>query len=133
MKLSEAIRLGAMLSPQGYDGDVDGETRCALAAACDAVGIKGIPGRSYSRDRLVVNYREVEKRFPITSNLTTCPCHECNVSGKRMIIVTIVWHLNDFHRRTREQIADWVETVEAQQAGSNTLAQVVVSPEMVTV
>jgi predicted nucleic-acid-binding protein len=40
----------------------------------------------------------------------------------------IVWHLNDKHKWTREQIAEWVETIEAQQE-----AKVAEQPEPVHV
>ncbi len=39
MRLSEAIRLGAMLKPQKYGPYIKGdESTCALYAACDAMG-----------------------------------------------------------------------------------------------
>ena len=39
MKLSEAIRLGSMLKPQGFYPYVHGEATCALFATAEACGI----------------------------------------------------------------------------------------------
>ncbi len=86
MKLSEAIRLGSMLRPQSFGTffSKDGGT-CALAAAQEA-----------GFDNIDVMTRVVESPFyGHTSSLAAC-----------------VVNLNDHHRWTREQIADWVETVE---------------------
>lgn len=104
MKLSEAIRLGAMLKPQAFGalygelavvspGDVLGlraiATSCALGAAHDAGWRGTVP------------------------NITPC-CPVC--SGRSYApagpVAATVMHLNDGHRWTREQIADWVETIE---------------------
>ncbi len=40
MRLSEAIRLGAMLKPQGFNGWTDEDRTCALAAAGEAAGVE---------------------------------------------------------------------------------------------
>lgn len=95
MKLSEAIRLGSMLHPQGFEelrsyqyddlGAVIGMKTCALGAA-QAAG--------YWLDDICI---------------TRLQCPAC---------ATVEWldnlipHLNDDHRWTREAIADWVETLE---------------------
>lgn len=104
MRLSEAIRLGAMLKPQAFgtfrartatrdDGAFLGlriiESTCALGAACDA------------------GY----KRSGIDQVHVWCPA--CSL---RAGVLFHAMHLNDTHRWTREQIADWVESIELQQA-----------------
>lgn len=124
MKLSEAIRLGAMMSEQGFDGGMrEGGKRCVLAAVADACGIPGslrpeeaemdqdsplIPGVPYVRLR---------ERFPELSRPVRFP-HTLNSYGKLatqageiQILETVLWGLNDSCHWTREQIADWVETV----------------------
>lgn len=95
MKLSEAIRLGALLHPQTF-----GATRkyavirneivgtCAIGAAREA---------GYSR----------EFSWEVTGR---CPACEHNTTT--WALPNLMAHLNDFHRWTRERIADWVETVE---------------------
>lgn len=107
MKLSEAIRLGAMLKPQGHGLlHVNGRT-CALGAAYDAVG--HLDEHSYG-------WRGLERDFPILLSLLKAPCPipTCQSpfwrDGQRE--TWAIPHLNDYHRWTREQIADWVETIE---------------------
>lgn len=97
MQLSEAIRLGAMLKPQGFDAWTPGHS-CALQAAADAVGIG-------QEDNLM--YVEARRRWPFLNEMQTCPA--CN--GPEDALVTL-WHLNDQHHWTRERIADWVATIE---------------------
>src|SRR3990167_5369093 len=92
MKLSEAIRLGAMMGPQTcfWGG-------CALSAACDAIG--------QLRTHLTISahwpWVHQECRSPINQNLF----------GPVWMIIealngfeTIIW--------TRERIASWVATIE---------------------
>jgi hypothetical protein len=96
MKLSEAIRLGAMMKPKGERFlEHEGKT-CALGAACDAVGI------STSAQNDV--YGELKARWPMLND------HK---------IVVAIWDWNDISLLTREEIADWVETIENQQTGDN--------------
>lgn len=103
MNLSEAIRLGAMAHPQCCDGFLwrDGKT-CALGAAYLAAGI-------LHGDK--ANLGEVAATFPVMLN----PLQKCPACNRRHVVHNVgdvVSHLNDFHLWTREQIADWVETVE---------------------
>ena len=90
MKLSEAIRLGAMLSPQGYDGYADGETRCALAAACDAVGITAIP-IVFPRPGLVTNCQKLRDRFPVLLVPATYP----TFPNRTCFTERVIYFLND--------------------------------------
>ena len=102
MTLSEAIRLGSMLGPQirlhfvGPD-----HSSCALGAAMIAVGYHNRRGTRW----------ELKALFPITASIVRCP--SC---GDSCCLVDCIIHLNDAHRWTRGQIADWVETLE--QAGT---------------
>ncbi len=131
MKLSEAIRLGGMATSQaiGRLWDDNGGT-CAMGGAFQAIGVL---------DQMKALYREIkhlsgeEQRvenkkliaatiaaewIPLMGTPSTCP--EC---GKRDPWLTVP-HLNDRHRWTRSQIADWVETVEnAQESKQETIAQ----------
>ena len=103
MKLSEAIRLGAMLRPQYQGAYFGGGGSCALGAALEAIG------------RLA--YNEVlqgcsgDLEFPIIAVSAGCPI--CTFDVHRLGCT--VTHLNDEHGWTREAIADWVATIEAQQ------------------
>lgn len=112
MKLSEAIRLGAMLKPQTFgriSGPVDGPRlpgdvlglrfalgTCALGAAYDA---------GWLRQREDVGVHDAPMYCPA--------CGQWSYADEVDALVNhIVMHLNDEHRWTREQIADWVESVE---------------------
>jgi hypothetical protein len=100
MKLSEAIRLGAMLGPQAFGClEYNGAT-CALGAAYKALGI--------------TKPSEMNLGEPFEN--ITCP--ECGDVGRGDSLVTIA-HLNDIHRWTREHIAEqveiWERELEAQQ------------------
>lgn len=116
MKLSEAIRLGAMLKPQAFNELVEnwpiGQTvmgkfietgvqvrTCALGAACDAVG-------------QLYNDRECDEIFPQLKWIADCP-EKC--SFLLCSLFDVIPHLNDTHQWTRERIAAWVATVEPQE------------------
>lgn len=109
MKLSEAIRLGAMQFPPQQGGSMRGAGRCALGAAGEALGIP-------AQDTGEVNYAEIVRRYPFVANVAPCPvCDICDISAE---LVDLVWHLNDCHNDdgwTRERIAAWVETYEPEQ------------------
>lgn len=109
LSLSSAIRLGAMLKPQGFGcgsaSPLEPES-CALGAAYDAAGLT-------SPARMFVDLAAV---FPL---LTTAfdgkkalPCPACGLRNHYGLIP----HLNDYHEWTRERIADFVESIEQQQA-----------------
>ncbi len=100
MRLSDAIRLGAMLHPQcfGALNVMALETQrvlrtCALGAAEEA-GYDTSP----LRENLFLEAR------------AQCPAG-CMLTGQTWLRDTIT-HLNDDHRWTREQIADWVASIE---------------------
>lgn len=120
MRLSTAIRLGAMLKPQSRFGSGPLDT-CALSAALEAIGVEGAP------------YARVIKHFPLT-----CVCVAKPISGELMLLISAVRELNDFNGWSREAIADWVETVEASLSGLDaptTVAAVLgstVAPELTT-
>lgn len=100
MKLSEAIRLGAMLKPQGFDHyEEDGHT-CAVGAARDAGGDK-------AHAQWIQLEAQLKGRCPLCGPVYT----EDELFGT-YTPVSVVPHLNDFHRWSREQIADWVQTIE---------------------
>jgi hypothetical protein len=98
LRLSEAIRLGAMLKPQGFGWfNTDDGGTCAMGAAMQAAG--------HIRDWPVV------KKSPAAC--PACPLVRVSDNTHNATGAMIV-HLNDDHRWTRERIADWVATLEAQ-------------------
>lgn len=111
MRLSEAIRLGAMLKPQGYTALVssNGRRTCAIGAALDACGHLHVQKSS----ELPFQWREhMAFRSPCpdcgSDGFVYWPDEEVNLGQA----LTTISHLNDEHHWTREQIADWVESVE---------------------
>jgi hypothetical protein len=116
MTLSEAIRLGAMLKPQAFGDYTDGRGTCAWGAASEAAG----------RD---VDDNDIPDEWFDLCDQPTAACPLCSQVFQRCcdrglacacvddvapVAVAIV-HLNDHHKASREFIADWVATIEAQQ------------------
>ena len=93
MKLSEAISLGAMLSPQafGWFEDTQGR-RCALGAAKAAVGQS-------------TDYPE----WKWANGGANCPA--CSA---KLPAIQVISHLNDLHQWPRQRIAEWVSTIDPQ-------------------
>jgi hypothetical protein len=107
MRLSEAIRLGAMLKPQGYGLLVGADGSCALGAAADACGQLDEVRRTYGFSKA---YEFLNEAFPVLSATEDCP-GKPHLRGR---VTSIIVYLNDHQRWTREAIADWIETIEAQ-------------------
>ncbi len=93
LKLSEAMRLGAMLKPQGFGiFRNQGITACALDAVALALGNIG--------------WGQMRVMFPWADG-DSAKCPQCGLTSNTVMELTI--HLNDTHRWTRERIADWIE------------------------
>lgn len=98
---SDAIRAGAKLRPQGYGYFLQEGRSCAFGAgreaACD-------PDAHYSEVYRMYPYLDVMKD-------QSCPvCQPFTVASHSL--ASIMFHLNDDHRWTREQIADWLQQEE---------------------
>lgn len=106
MRLSEAIRLGAMLRPQGRGKFLEQGATCALGGALEAVGEEPM---KYGMG----NYGAVERRWPVVNTRAPHPLGE----RAGYVYPTPIWRaiedLNDCRGWTREQIADWLEPIEA--------------------
>ena len=107
MKLSEAIRLGAMATEQArnvliitrQNGSI---ATCAFGSALYAVGRRvAWDNPNYS---LVLRWPWIES--------TRMPCPGC---GLHMDAKATIIHLNDVHLWSREHIAHWVSMVEPQE------------------
>lgn len=104
MRLSEAIRLGSMLRPQGFEDYFPGDGSCALGSALDSA-FSVVPITNAGRALLLdVTWPWLTKPVPVE-------CPDCG-SFVYLFWHVVSTHLNDKHRWTRERIADWVETVE---------------------
>lgn len=101
MKLSEAMRIGARKRQQAFGTLFDGKGTCALGAALD-----GVSGREllYQFDLCVAAQTWSILDMPAINPVT----------GHDESMHTIIFCLNDDCRWTRQQIADWVATVERQ-------------------
>lgn len=129
MKLSEAIRLGSMISPQAFGVIGSSEGTCALGGAFEAAGLKRIAplGREFPTLPTRGLATEAEGTFCVSyewfrtlSVYASCPggC-ACKLASTRQLCSQIP-HLNDVHRWSRERIADWVHSIELRgEIGSN--------------
>jgi len=121
MRLSEAIRLGAALKPQAQGWVVGMDATCALGAAMDAMGLLG-QGRPASPDEIGTQ-NERGETITAWSMVLDVPddwkpllwrdmaCPECHIGGGNLMAV--IPHLNDWHKWSRERIAEWVGLLEA--------------------
>lgn len=114
-RLSEAIRAGAKLHPQCFgklflaDRHPIGEqpwriggqivATCALGAASEALG----------EDLLQLQEDNLHLHYPWGTDYVNCPTCTAAHAGP---VFSIIAHLNDFHKWTREQIADWIESID---------------------
>lgn len=113
MKLSEAIRLGAMIRPQShYAMFCDGRS-CAQGAAAEALGVQ------YADTCEAATLAAIAVENAYSWGLSPVPL-PCGCEGKRTLLGSFgaIAHLNDIsgnHQWTRERIADWVATIEPQE------------------
>lgn len=109
MKLSEAIRLGSLLSPQCADKyqSSDG-SRCALGAALAASGLAEFIHAEKTREAYI------SQLWPFLDDEREITCPQ-NCGEKFPSLFEVILHLNDDHFWYREQIAAWAATVEPQE------------------
>lgn len=107
LKLSEAIRLGAMVTPQCTRRFYHDGATCAFGSALHAVGALNRENPMDSEQN-----QFIYQRWPLTEQRAACPV--CGMVAKMFIVGAFC--LNDTHHWTREQIADWVETLEPKDA-----------------
>lgn len=101
MKLSEAIRLGAMLNPQTQVGSLSHKgATCAIGGAMKAAGLSL---------KAFCPYDVAAARWPILNNYTQSPISGFGIDR----LMYVIWTLNDSEGWTREQIAEWVASQEA--------------------
>ncbi len=119
MRLSEAIRLGSMLKPQGYGQLYAMGKTCAFGAALDAVG--------HLSDRAFFG-SEWSDLFPEMGNAGRWLCPACH--SRDVVLHGIscaVVHLNDVHHWTREGIADWLDQIlpESEESGAKVSQEII--------
>lgn len=133
MKLSEAMRRGAKLRAQAERGWMDvgpeGDHRsCALIGAAEAAGMLKCDdsgwgmGENGVASGIVTDTRgggvslKTSIKVPddwklVCERMELSPC-KCESHPGQAAVQEIVMVLNDFHRWSREAIAEWVEVVE---------------------
>ena len=100
-ELAASIRAGMTRRPLQAIGHYFEGTRasCALGAAYD--GMYRLPG-----DVAKANpSRDLEWFFTCLDTVKRCPAETCK---KKLSLDALIVHLNDDHRWSREQIADWL-------------------------
>lgn len=123
LRFYEAIRLGAAMKPQAFGLllSLDKQRTCAYGAALDAVGlltdenlravryIDGIGDHGQGFALLMDATQRMRSLFPFTLSSIACPlcCRDAVESP-----ISLVTHLNDHHRWTRNQIADFIQPIE---------------------
>ena len=107
MKLSEAIRLGAMLRPQGYGYLFAYGKTCALGAAAEAIGIYRECAEAICIHDPVAADRSLRAVWPMLESVVF------DERLGRMPLRGAIMIRNDSREWTRERIADWVEQFEA--------------------
>lgn len=120
MKFSEAIRKGAAMRPaQAFYVLFDRATNgtCAIGAAADAIGL--LDTTHYNR--FLDGQKPPQDWRWIRDRVATCPA--CAADSRMWVefdtiptiltVQPVIRHLNNEHRWTREQIADWVAVIEA--------------------
>lgn len=117
MKLSEAIRLEGMTLEQSV-----GESSDVTRSACALQGAALMVGRSAMRWG-----QSIKAEWPWTS-MVRPGCPVCGAHGPSGLGIII--HLNDEHCWTRNQIADWVETIEPDEGQRENKAAGVYGEEM---
>jgi hypothetical protein len=92
IKLSEAIRIGAKMRPKCTSSFFSDDGSCALGAAVEAIGMKSWAESFFSRSNCWP-YAQTATMFGVTHN-----------------IIDRVWQRSD-DGQTREQCADWLESI----------------------
>ncbi len=104
LRLSEAIRLGSMLKPKGtglLSVNCAAPAVCAMGAAALAAGLKP-----------VTSHQPVIDEWPWIETLKVASPVS---GGSPLPVVNVIYALNDFYGWTREEIADYVQTIEPQE------------------
>lgn len=128
IKFSEAMRLGAMLGPQAFGYDFSGEedaASCAFGAAVSGAGLQIKSVQSVEDEEPEVVGELLRAKYARIAGYVLLPPEwgslriikaECCVAGCKYndCVLGVVTHLNDNHRWTRQEIADWVEQFEEQ-------------------
>lgn len=104
LSLSDAVLAGIELSPIQVTGkfiDVKNHASCGLGCAYLAVAPKG---ELITWDTPILP--RLYERFPQLKNVVESP-----KTGRYELLATIITTLNDVHNWSREEIAQWLKTI----------------------
>lgn len=107
---AEAVRSGATLRPQAFNHTMLRGRSCVWGAGLEALGL--IDEDVFSTNWSLVDRTEVI--YPYLKNRAQCPVTGCDdplLADVTKLSVMLI-HLNDFHRWSREAIADFLEAEE---------------------
>jgi hypothetical protein len=115
MLLHEAIRLGSMTTVQGFGSkSIESKTApCALGAAGLACGLT-------AWNNLAI-YELLKKQWPILCEVVMFPPGLSTPYKVGATLLTVIYILNDTEKWNREQIADWVQTIEGRTVAEGTV------------
>src|SRR3990167_7914645 len=116
MWLSDAIRIGCAMKPQAFGDFFRDGGSCALGAAMDGYQSEGAGNNVIYRTQ--------------PWELENCPMCSMGDNGRMKNYATyaMIPHLNDYHKMSREEIADLVESWEVKYEGRQAKVKAVVSP-----
>lgn len=99
--IAQAMRDGAAMGPQVFGTLTDGHGSCAIGSAM-------LGGEGH-----IFGWRTEDEFLGLTRKGVPCPaCRETHMVSGFVDIGTQVIELNNLHRWTREDIADWLEALE---------------------
>jgi hypothetical protein len=121
LKFSEAVRLGAMATPQAFGTltDQDGGT-CGVGAAVRAAGCRIVPtlfAQQFFGENGLLPLRTglqspLTVIIPIEWGAVLSQESHCPECGLVLVVSQLITHLNDEHRWPRTRQADFVEAIE---------------------
>jgi hypothetical protein len=120
MKLSQAIRLGATVLPQTrrmyFNHSTGALSACAMGMGLWAVGYR--PALEFWAGQDADASRVVRQTWPWLVQRGKYQCERCSLRVPRPLAppFTTAWefiaHLNDDHKLSGNEVADWVSSVE---------------------
>ena len=114
LKLSDALKLGATFRPQIKQRYFKDGGSCAMGAILETIGLEYKENDEGIDLVYIVERLDLKGWRHLLKQPTECPaCHckhnyypDCNESVYSIIVV-----LNNLHNWTREQIADWLRSI----------------------
>lgn len=99
MKISEALRKGSKIRPQCKGLYFKDGCSCSLGAIFEAIGVATPESQS-------TEITFLRKYYPQADNIVEHP-----VDKRKTYLSAVILALNDYDNWTREQIADWLESI----------------------